>query len=127
MAKQKVKIDLTPKGGKLKAVQPDVQLTQDGCTITLVTKGSDGNPFPVDAAKVTNDLTSSDTTKFTVAAGADSLHFTGQMAAGNADPVTITDVETFLDGSAGPFTASCRLLPPVPPPVTPVDVEIVVT
>lgn len=124
-----VKMGPKPKPGTKGAVMPPVQLTGTGpWTITFQVVDQNGNPIspPVDPTAVTTTLTSSDP-QLTVADGADDLHYSGSLAANPTGSTELAATLAYNSGTPGPFTSSCQLLYPVPPPGVPTDLNLLIS
>lgn len=121
------KFNLVPKGKSPRAVMPPVLLNSLSAGIQLVVVDASGTAIPgVDPTTVTTTVVTDDA-HYTVAAGADALHYAVTVPAGSTGQFTISATLAFNAGTPGPFTASVLIELPTPPPPVPVDLQIVIT
>ena len=120
---------LAPKNVKPNMVMPDVILT-DPLPKSLTLQPVDVNGAPVvltPADSVTGTLTS-DSTNFTIAAGADTTHYTGTIPA-NTPTGSVANLAATLtgtiQGAPANLTASVKVTINLPPNPVAVDLQII--
>lgn len=131
---QKTKVKMLAKGQKAHAVMAPVKWSTLAGGIQFVPVDANGQPITtIDPTVVASTLVANDTntppgvsTLATVAAGADSLHYTisRTLATGN---IVLNATLTWNDGSFGPFTASLPIELDAVPPGAPTDLQLVIS
>lgn len=94
--------------------------------IQIQTFDQNGSLMTLDPATVTTTLTVADPATATIAAGADSLHYTLTLPANATSPITLNGTETFTSGTPGPLSDSQVFLPPTPPVPVPTTIAITI-
>lgn len=124
-AASKAVFKLFPKDTGMRADMGEVtwdELSKEG-GLKFVVVNKAGEPLAVDASAVTTTLGLDDNTNVTVAK-ADELNYTLTKITTVAGSVSLTATLTYNDGSAGPFTATLKL---IVPPGTPADLKLIFT
>lgn len=111
------------------AVQNPITLTTVPSSITLQPVDASNNPVQIAPGDTVNGTLTSDSASFTVAPGADSLHYTATIPA-NTPQGTVVNLSATLNGTIqgapANLSASVQLTLNIPPVPTAVDLEIVI-
>ena len=124
-----VKVKMTRKG-KVGAVMPDLTLTAVPSSITLqpVDDNTPPNPVTVGPADVVTGTLTSDSSSFSIGAGADTLHYVATIPA-NTPMGTVANLAATLvgtiQGAPADFTSSVKLTLNIPPSPVATDLEII--